>query len=78
MVDSAAMPSLLTVSLKVYLTPASSSEPEIPSTGPLEPRPKFRLEQSPGPWEEEEVNECWSPGQGWKTYGYTLQSDHNV
>lgn len=44
-VDSGAMPSLLMVSLKVYSTPASSSEPEIPNTGPLDPRPKFRLEQ---------------------------------
>lgn len=47
--DSGATPSLLMVSLKVYSTPASSSEPEIPSTGPLEPRPKFRVEQCSGP-----------------------------
>lgn len=52
-VDSGAMPSLLMVSLKVYSTPASSSEPEIPNTGPLEPRPKFRVEQCSGPWQRE-------------------------
>lgn len=52
-VDSGAMPSLLMVSLKVYSTPASSSEPEIPKTGPLEPRPKFRVEQCSGPWQRE-------------------------
>lgn len=50
-VDSGAMPSLLMVSLKVYSTSASSSEPEIPSTGPLEPRPKFKLEHCSGPCE---------------------------
>lgn len=50
--DSGARPSLLMVSLKVYSTSASSSEPEIPSTGPLEPRPKFRVEQCSGPWKE--------------------------
>ena len=49
MVDSGAMPSLLMVNLKLYTTPASSSEPEIPNTGPLEPRPKFRVEQYAAP-----------------------------
>lgn len=48
-VDSGAMPSLLTVSLKVYSTSASSSEPEMPNTGPLRPKPKFRLEQWAAP-----------------------------
>lgn len=51
-VDSGAMPSLLIVSLKVYSTPASSSEPEIPNTGSLQPRPKFRVAQCSAPWEQ--------------------------
>lgn len=52
-VDSGIIPSLLMVSLKVYSTPASSSEPEIPNIGPWGPRPKFRLEQCSGPCQEE-------------------------
>lgn len=58
--DCGAMPSLLMVSLKVYLTPASSSEPEIPNTGPLEPRPKFRLEQCSGPCKQKFGGRNWT------------------
>lgn len=55
-VDSGAMPSLLMVNLKVYLTPASSSEPEIPRTGPLDPRLKLKVEQCSRPCRQKGFN----------------------
>lgn len=51
-VDSGGIPSLPIDSLKVYSMPSSSSEPEIPNTGPLDPRPKLRVEQCSGPCQQ--------------------------
>lgn len=51
-VDSGGIPSLRIDSLKVYSMPSSSSEPEIPNTGPLDPRPKLRVEQCSGPCQQ--------------------------